>query len=98
SSPNVINGLIAAREQGAFTIGFTGEHGETIAGIVDIALRVPSANTQRIQEAHITAWHAICGAVECELFGNAFSGAEADTGTYLSNPSGVDGAPSTSVR
>jgi len=32
--------------------------------MVDIALVVPSSSTQRIQEAHITIGHILCGALE----------------------------------
>jgi len=68
SSPNVLNGIRAAKEKGATTIGFTGEKGK-LSQIVDIALKVPSSSTPRIQEAHITMGHIICYLVEMELFG-----------------------------
>jgi len=69
NSPSVLNGILAAREKGAITVGFTGRSGGKLKGVVDLCLCVPSENTPRIQEAHITVWHAICEVIERELFG-----------------------------
>ena len=68
-SPNVIRGIREAKECGAVTVAFTGQGGE-LASIADLALRIPSKDTPRIQEAHITAGHIICCLVEEALFGN----------------------------
>ncbi len=67
-STNVLNGIQAARERGAVTIGFSGRSG-ALKDLTDICFCVPSDHTPRIQEAHIFAWHVICEAVEAELFG-----------------------------
>jgi len=69
NSPNILEGILAAREKEAFTVGFTGRDGGHLGDIVDMCLRVPSDHTPRIQEAHITIWHALCEVVEWELFG-----------------------------
>ncbi len=70
SSPNVLEGIKAAKEIGAKTVGFTGEQGSKLGNIVDICLAVPSNDTPRIQEAHITAGHIICFLVERAIFGD----------------------------
>lgn len=67
NSANVIQGIQAARELGAVTVVFTGRKGK-LAGMSDLALCVPSTDTPRIQEAHITAGHIICYLVEEALF------------------------------
>ncbi|MFX1477530.1 MAG: SIS domain-containing protein [Promethearchaeota archaeon] len=69
NSPNVIKGLIKAKEKGAITVGFTGEKQNKIEQIVDVCLKIPSTDTPRIQEGHITVGHIICYLVEKELFG-----------------------------
>jgi len=69
NSPNVLNGVITAREKGAITLGFTGRDGGKLKNLVDVCFCVPSDSTPRIQEAHIAVWHAICQVVEQELFG-----------------------------
>ena len=68
NSPNVISGIEKANSLGAKTIGLTGRDGGQLAKIVDLALIVPSADTPRIQEAHITIGHVICDIVERTLF------------------------------
>jgi D-sedoheptulose 7-phosphate isomerase len=63
-SPNVLAGVEAARARGLFSIGLTGRAGGPLAGVVDLAIRVPSDETPRIQEAHITIGHALCEVVD----------------------------------
>jgi D-sedoheptulose 7-phosphate isomerase len=68
-SPNVIKGLNKAVEKGAITVGLTGQKENNIEKIVDYCLKMPSTDTPRIQEGHITVGHIICYLVEKELFG-----------------------------
>jgi D-sedoheptulose 7-phosphate isomerase len=69
NSSNVINGIIAAREKGAVTVGFTGRGGGRLKELVDMCCHVSSESTARIQEAQITIWHALCEVIEREMFG-----------------------------
>ncbi len=69
NSPNVIKGLELANQKGAITIGLTGQKENKIEKIVSYCLKVPSTDTPRIQEGHITVGHIICYLVEKELFG-----------------------------
>jgi D-sedoheptulose 7-phosphate isomerase len=69
-STNVIEALKAARQKGAGTIALTGRSGGGLARVADVALAVPSDDTPRIQEAHITIGHIICELVERELAAN----------------------------
>ena len=71
SSPNVLRGVEAAKQKGITTIGFTGGTGGKLVNLVDHAFVVPSKNTARIQETHITLGHIICELVEEHLFGEA---------------------------
>jgi D-sedoheptulose 7-phosphate isomerase len=50
------------------TVGFTGASGGTLVDHVDLCLCVPSHNTARIQEVHITVAHVVCEIVERTLF------------------------------
>ncbi len=68
NSENVWLGIEKAKELGCKTIGLLGCGGGKIADVVDLDLTVPSDNTPRIQESHITIGHIICGLVEEELF------------------------------
>lgn len=69
NSINVIKGLEKAKEKGAITIGFTGQKENKVEKIADYCLKIPSTDTPRIQEGHITVGHIICYLVEKELFG-----------------------------
>ena len=74
NSENVVRAMARARKRGATTLGFTGNAESRILGVSDICLRVGSGETPRIQEAHILAWHIICGLVEEEMFGKSAAG------------------------
>jgi len=69
NSPNVLRGIKEAKRFGATTIAFTGRGGR-LKELADYTLSVPSVDTPRIQEVHITAGHIICYLVEQALFGN----------------------------
>jgi D-sedoheptulose 7-phosphate isomerase len=69
NSPNVLRGIEEAKRLDATTIAFTGRGGK-LKKLADYVLSIPSGDTPRIQEAHITAGHIICYLVEQALFGN----------------------------
>ena len=59
----------AARSKGMATIGLLGSDGGASGDLADLAIIVPSEDTQRIQEGHITIGHIICALVEREMYG-----------------------------
>jgi D-sedoheptulose 7-phosphate isomerase len=67
-SPNILEGLGAARDRGLVTVGFTGADGGEMAGLCRHLIRVPSRETPRIQEVHILVGHILCGLVDATLF------------------------------
>jgi D-sedoheptulose 7-phosphate isomerase len=67
-SPNILAALKAARDLGIATVGFTGTKGAAMRSLCDHMLIAPSDETALVQQIHMTAAHAICGAVEQELF------------------------------
>lgn len=67
NSPNVVEGLKAARAVGAVAIAFTGLAGGKAAKVAHLVFHAPSESTPRIQECHITAGHIICEVAELEL-------------------------------
>ncbi|MDE1889331.1 MAG: D-sedoheptulose 7-phosphate isomerase [Planctomycetota bacterium] len=69
NSKGILNAVQIAKNLGAVTIGFTGKDGGLLKNAVDICLKIPSNNTPRIQECHITVGHIVCSIVERELFG-----------------------------
>lgn len=69
-SNNVIGAFQAAHERGIKTIGFLGAGGGAVLQHCDLAFVVPSDETGRIQESHITAGHAVMELVEDRLVYN----------------------------
>ena len=69
NSPNVVQGLLTAKELGLVTVGLTGETGGKTKAVANHCICVPSRDTARIQESHILIGHILCEIVECELFG-----------------------------
>lgn len=63
-SQNVLNAVNVALDNGIKVIGLTGREGNGLATAADIAIKVPSNVTARIQEAHIVIGHWWCGLVE----------------------------------
>jgi len=67
NSANVIRAVKAAQAAQMRTLALTGEGGP-LRRLADVAIAVPSANTQYIQEAHLTVEHILCELVEDALF------------------------------
>src|SRR4051812_11056361 len=63
-SPNVLGALRAARAKGMKTVAFLGGNGGPALPLCDVALVVPSSETGRVQEVHITAGHALMEMIE----------------------------------
>ena len=67
NSKNVIRAMKAAQEMNIKVFGFLGCQGGNALKYCDEAFIVPSNDTGRVQEAHITAGHAIMEYVEDRL-------------------------------
>ncbi len=71
TSPNVVRGVEAARQQGLVTVGWTGKDGGALVTLVDHPFLVPSNVTARIQECHLTLGHVLCEMVEERILAHA---------------------------
>ena len=69
NSSNIIKATEMAHKKKMFVIGFLGGTGGRLKGLVGLPIVIPSSNTQRIQEGHITVAHIFCELVELELYG-----------------------------
>ena len=67
NSKNVINALKQAKYKNLKTISLTGKTGGNLDGVADITIKVPSNDTQRIQESHIMIGQILCSLVELSL-------------------------------
>ena len=68
NSPNILRAIEMAKSKGISVIGLLGKGGGKVKDLVDLALIVPSDDTQRIQETHITIGHIMCDLIEQTLF------------------------------
>ena len=64
NSRNVSAAIEAGRRAGLRSIGLLGGSGGALMGLCDLVLLAPSAETARIQEAHILIGHILCELVE----------------------------------
>lgn len=68
NSPNVLAAVETAGALGLRTLALTGRGGGRLASQVELALVVPSDDTQRIQESHIAIGHVLAELVDDALF------------------------------
>jgi len=60
NSPNCLEAARVARSKGLGCIGLTGGDGGKLKPLVQVAVCIPSQDTQRIQEGHLVAGHLLC--------------------------------------
>ena len=69
NSESINQAFRVARKKKMVTIGFLGKDGGKSKELTDLSIIIPSQDTQRIQEGHITVGHIICEIVEREMYG-----------------------------
>lgn len=71
TSGNSANCVAAAEVMAAVggrTIALTGEKESALSALCDVTVRVPETETFKVQELHLPVYHALCAALEEELF------------------------------
>jgi D-sedoheptulose 7-phosphate isomerase len=68
NSKNVVAAFREAKERGVTTLALTGSGG-ALAPLADLAIQVPSTDTQLIQEMHLAIEHLLCELVELAWVG-----------------------------
>ena len=66
-SRNVVRAFEIARALGMRTVALVGGDGGTLASAADVAVTVPSADTQHIQEVQLVVVHLLCELIEARL-------------------------------
>jgi D-sedoheptulose 7-phosphate isomerase len=69
NSQNIYKALETARERNCLTVGLLGKDGGTIKQLCQLPVIVPSDDTPRVQEGHITIIHILCDLIEQGMFG-----------------------------
>jgi D-sedoheptulose 7-phosphate isomerase len=68
NSQNILKAMEMAHNLDMINIAFTGATGGKMKDMADYLINVPSTDTPRIQESHITIGHIICQLAEEQLF------------------------------
>lgn len=68
NSPNILEAAKKAKEIGMQVISFSGANGGQLKALSDLIYLVPSDDTARIQEIHITLGHILCEFIEQQIF------------------------------
>lgn len=68
NSANCVAAAEVMKAIGGKTIAFTGAKESRLSEMCDASIRVPEIETYKIQELHLPVYHALCAAVEEELF------------------------------
>jgi D-sedoheptulose 7-phosphate isomerase len=68
NSANVNHALRVGKALGLHTLGLTGRDGGAMAALCEVELRVPADKTPLVQELHLPVYHALCAALEEEVF------------------------------
>jgi phosphoheptose isomerase len=85
-SPNLVKAFKAARSQHLGSIALLGGDGGDTLPVADIAIVVPSSDSQRVQEVQILVLHLLCELIEERL---AVTGALAEITTLSTNNNGA---------
>ena len=68
NSANCVAASEVMKAKGGRTIAFTGSAPSRLSAVCDVAIRVPETETYKVQELHLPVYHALCAAIEEELF------------------------------
>lgn len=72
-SPNILRALESARARGMVVVGFTRDVAPFMAERCDLTLNIPSAETPKVQEAHMLLGHILCALIEEDIYGAEYN-------------------------
>ncbi len=68
NSANCVAAAEVMKAIGGTAVAFTGAKESRLSDVCDVAIRVPETETYKVQELHLPVYHALCAAIEEELF------------------------------
>ena len=68
NSANCVAAAEVMKAVGGKTIAFTGANESRLSQVCDVTIRAPEAETYKVQELHLPVYHALCAAIEEEMF------------------------------
>lgn len=79
-SENLVRALVAGQQCLLTTVAITGEHANRMARLADVAVRVPAAASDIVQELHLAVLHILCDIAESKLTNRPCLAWEGDEG------------------
>ena len=70
NSENTVNAAKAAYAAGIKSLAITGQTGGKIKDVATVTVKLPSLSVCEVQELTLPVYHALCAAVEAEMFGD----------------------------
>lgn len=68
NSKNVVNAAKTAKAKGIKTLAITGKKDSALSALADVTIRLPAGTPFEVQEYTLPVYHALCAALEAELF------------------------------
>ncbi len=68
NSLNIVNAVKAAKAAGIKTLAITGAKDSLLSELSDVTVKIPTTVTYEVQELTLPVYHALCAAVEAEMF------------------------------
>lgn len=68
NSDNIVKAAKTAKAAGIKSMAITGEKDSKLSSICDVTIKLPSTHTYQIQEYTLPVYHALCAAVEADMF------------------------------
>jgi phosphoheptose isomerase len=68
NSANCVAAAEVMKAVGGKSIAFTGAKESRLSEVCDVTIRVPETETYKVQELHLPIYHALCAAIEGEMF------------------------------
>ena len=68
NSRNILAAAEVSHSLGLATLGLSGQTGGTLAGLVDVCIRVPVNEVHEVQQLHLPVYHCLCLMLEEEFF------------------------------
>lgn len=69
NSLNIVNAVKTAKAAGIRTVAVTGEKESRLSALADVTVKLPAHTPFEVQEYTLPVYHALCAALEEELFG-----------------------------
>jgi phosphoheptose isomerase/UTP-glucose-1-phosphate uridylyltransferase len=95
NSRNVLNGARAARELGARVVGFTGDAGGALAGLVDVCVRAPLSYIGQQEDIHMILDHLLVSVMRAHLLQDGAAGGRPERAIILAAGGGTRMLPLT---